>query len=90
MTFSPQNALHYQCTAFCNVTCSEERLPLTLTAIGIGPKAELSVTEYDIGDVFVNNVHPINHIFLENKGAIEARYTIIPSDTPFGSKFLFE
>ena len=90
VTFCPNNALHYTCTAYCNVTCSEERLQLTLEAIGIGPEAILSTTEYDIGDVFVNDNKDIPHIFIENRGAIEARYTIIPSDTPFGSKFHFE
>ena len=90
VTFCPQSALHYTCTAYCNVTCSEERLQLTLEAIGIGPEAILSTTEYDIGDVFVNDNKDIPHIFIENQGAIEAKYTIIPSDTPFGSKFAFE
>jgi Flagellar-associated PapD-like len=90
VTFCPQSALHYTCTAYCNVTCSEERLQLTLEAIGIGPEAILSTTEYDIGDVFVNDNKDIPHIFIENQGAIEAKYTIIPSDTPFGSKFIFE
>lgn len=90
VTFCPQSALHYTCTAYCNVTCSEERLQLTLEAIGIGPEAILSTTEYDIGDVFVNDNKDIPHIFIENQGAIEAKYSIIPSDTPFGSKFTFE
>ena len=90
VTFCPSSALHYTCTAYCNVTCSEERLQLTLEAIGIGPEAILSTTEYDIGDVFVNDNKDIPHIYIENQGAIEAKYMIIPSDTPFGSKFAFE
>lgn len=90
VTFCPQSALHYSCIAYCNVTCSEERLPLNLTAIGIGPEAELSFPEYDIGDVFVNHTQEINHIFIENKGDIEAKYVIVPSESPFGSKFVFE
>lgn len=88
--FCPQSALHYTCTAYCNVTCSEERLPLTLEAIGIGPEALLSTSEYDIGDVFVNDLKDIPHIFIENQGAIEAKYSILQSDTPFGSKFKFD
>lgn len=31
VTFKPQGPYHYSCTAFCNITCSEERLPLNMT-----------------------------------------------------------
>jgi len=90
VTFKPMAALQYSCTVYCNVTCSEERLPLNLTALGIGPKAELNYEEYDIGDVFVNSKHVYDkQIFIENKGEIECKYRILPYDTPFGSKFQF-
>lgn len=55
VTFKPQGPYHYSCTAFCNVTCSEERLALNLTGQGKGPQAQLSITEMDIGDIFVTN-----------------------------------
>lgn len=54
VTFKPQGPFHYSCTAFCNITCSEERLPLNMTGKGKGPQAALSMPEMDIGDVFVN------------------------------------
>jgi hydrocephalus-inducing protein len=54
VTFLPQGPYHYSCTAFCNVTCSEERLALNMTGQGRGPQAQLSITEMDIGDIFVN------------------------------------
>ena len=54
VTFKPQGPYHYSCTAFCNITCSEERLPLNMTGQGKGPQAQLSITEMDIGDIFVN------------------------------------
>jgi len=31
VTFKPTGPYHYSCTAFCNITCSEERLPLNMT-----------------------------------------------------------
>lgn len=31
VTFRPQGPYHYSCTAFCNTTCSEERLALNMT-----------------------------------------------------------
>ena len=88
MTFKPQGPLHYQCTAFANITCSEERLPLQLTGQGIGPKAALSLSEWDIGDIFVNFKHSYK-IAIENKGDINCFYKLIPYETPFGSKFKF-
>lgn len=42
ITFVPKGALHYSCVAYCNISCSEERLALTLAGEGIGPKAMLS------------------------------------------------
>ena len=37
VTFRPQGPYHYSCTAFANVTCSQERLALNLTGQGKGP-----------------------------------------------------
>jgi hydrocephalus-inducing protein len=37
VTFKPQGPYHYSCTAFCNTTCSEERLALNMTGQGKGP-----------------------------------------------------
>ena len=54
VTFKPQGPYHYSCTAFCNTTCSEERLALNMTGQGKGPQAQLSLPEQDIGDIFVN------------------------------------
>ncbi len=42
LTFVPKGALHYSCTAYCNISCSEERLALNLDGEGEGPKALLS------------------------------------------------
>jgi hydrocephalus-inducing protein len=45
VTFKPQGPYHYSCTAFCNTTCSEERLALNMTGQGKGPQAQLSLPE---------------------------------------------
>lgn len=42
VTFSPKGALHYSCIAYCNISCSEERLALNLAGEGKGPRAYLS------------------------------------------------
>jgi hydrocephalus-inducing protein len=88
VTFKPQGPYHYSCTAFCNITCSEERLPLNMTGQGKGPQAQLSITEMDIGDIFVNFPNCFQ-VGIENTGEIDCHYKLIPYETPFGSKFKF-
>lgn len=89
ITFLPQGALHYSCTAFCNISCSADRLPLHLSGEGIGPKAYLSMVEKSLGDVFVTQNKTTDHV-IENKGEIEARFELLPNETPFGKMFHFE
>ena len=55
VTFRPQGPYHYSCIAFANVTCNQERLTLNLTGQVKGPYAQLSITEIEIGDIFVTN-----------------------------------
>jgi len=88
VTFKPQGPYHYSCTAFCNITCSEERLPLNMTGQGKGPQASLSITEQDIGDIFVNFQVEFD-VGIENTGEIDCHYKLIPYETPFGLKFHF-
>lgn len=88
VTFRPQGPYHYSCTAFSNVTCNQERLALNLTGQGKGPQAQLSITEMDIGDIFVTN-HKSFELGIENTGEIDCHWKLIPYETPFGSKFNF-
>lgn len=88
VTFRPQGPYHYSCTAFCNVTCNQDRLPLNLTGQGKGPQAQLSITEMDIGDIFVTSKKSFE-LGIENTGEIDCVWKLIPYETPFGSKFKF-
>jgi len=88
VTFKPQGPYHYSCTAFCNTTCSEERLALNMTGQGKGPQAQLSLPEQDIGDIFVNFQKEFA-VGIENTGEIDCHWKLIPYETPFGSKFHF-
>ena len=88
VTFRPQGPYHYSCPAYCNVTCNQERLSLNLTGQGKGPQAQLSITEMDIGDIFVTNQKSFE-LGIENTGEIDCHWKLIPYETPFGSKFNF-
>jgi hypothetical protein len=41
--------------AYCNISCSDKRLPIILEGEGLGPKAILSTNQLFINDVFVND-----------------------------------
>ena len=88
VTFKPQGPYHYSCTAFCNTTCSEERLALNMTGQGKGPQAQLSLPEQDIGDIFVDYQTEFV-VSIENTGEIDCHWKLIPYETPFGSRFHF-
>ena len=49
ITFKPTDALAYLSGAFCNISCSDERLALHLEGEGVGPKAFLSTNILNIG-----------------------------------------
>lgn len=67
VTFMPLEANTYDCMAYCNVSCAEERLPLKLKGEGLGPKAYLTQQEINFGDIFVNQ--PIRQtVQIENRG----------------------
>ena len=50
ITFTPTDALAYLSGAFCNISCSDERLALHLEGEGVGPKAFLSTNILNIGE----------------------------------------
>ena len=53
--FKPRAALKYLHQAYCNISCSDQRLPLYLEGEGLGPKAFLSTNSLSINDIFVND-----------------------------------
>ncbi|XP_077982980.1 hydrocephalus-inducing protein homolog isoform X2 [Glandiceps talaboti] len=88
LVFQPQEARPYQCTAYCDITGRESRLPLRIRSDGIGPNVQLSFDSLDLGNIFVGSTHTYE-VVLANKGDIDAIYNLIPSKTTFGPKFNF-
>lgn len=74
--FKPKSALRYTHKAYCNVSCSDERLLLMLEGEGLGPKAFLSTNILSIGDIFVNDKQSFN-LYIENKGEIPAHFSLV-------------
>lgn len=55
--FKPKEARMYTCTAYCDITGRESRLPLRLRGDGIGPKVSFSLDTLDMGHIFVGSSH---------------------------------
>lgn len=88
-SFRPKDALVYSCTAYLQCVGQEERAPLILKGLGIGPKASFSYDELDVNNVFVESAHRYE-VQLLNQGDIEVDFRLVPKDSKFGSRFLFE
>jgi hydrocephalus-inducing protein len=89
VTFKPKAALKYSCSAYCNISCSDERLLLYLEGEGLGPKAFLSTNNISIGDIFVNDARTV-YCSMENKGEINATFNLIKNNTPFSNMIKFD
>eukprot|EP00929_Paragymnodinium_shiwhaense_P007666 TRINITY_DN111574_c0_g1_i1.p1 TRINITY_DN111574_c0_g1~~TRINITY_DN111574_c0_g1_i1.p1 ORF type:complete len:5027 (+),score=1455.52 TRINITY_DN111574_c0_g1_i1:94-15081(+) len=90
-TFCPRDALVYSCTAYLSCVGREERQPLVLRGLGIGPKASFSYNELDVENVFVESAHRYE-VQLLNQGDIEVDFQLTPprGDSKFGKQFHFE
>ena len=89
ITFRPDTAAEYACSAFLDVIGRDERLPLWLTGNGIGPKGMLSYDVLDIGDVFINSRHRYE-LVVTNKGDIPAAWRLRQPTTPFAPSTPFD
>eukprot|EP00397_Hematodinium_sp_SG-2012_P000030 GEMP01000030.1.p1 GENE.GEMP01000030.1~~GEMP01000030.1.p1 ORF type:complete len:4608 (+),score=1069.56 GEMP01000030.1:10-13833(+) len=88
ISFTPKAALNYQCTGFCSVVGSSDRVPIVLKGRGIGPKAAFSYDELDVGDVFVESAHHYE-VDLLNQGDIAVKFQLVQNNSPFASQFRF-
>ena len=88
VVFHPDAAATFTRVAYCDVTGREARLPLKMKADGIGPRCIFSFDTLDIQNVFVNSAHAYE-VFLQNKGDIQATYTLTPPTSLFGPNFTF-
>lgn len=90
ITFKPTQALYYKSFAYCNISCADERLKLTIDGEGRGPMAQLTpVNEKDIGDIFIGQEYE-EWINIENGGQIDCHFKLLENDTPFSKMFDFK
>ncbi len=86
--FQPEEATSYSRVLYCDITGRESRLPLKIRGEGVGPRCVFSFDTLDIQNVFVNSAHAYE-VVIENKGDIEALFSLVPSESLFGPKFTF-
>ena len=87
--FHPSSAADISKTCYVDVQGRENRLPLTLCGVAVGPLCVFTYDVLDIGDIFVGAVHQYE-VELLNRGEIEAEYRLDPVMTESGRKFAFE
>lgn len=88
VSFSPKMACEIPIEAFCNVTCSAQRLRLQLFGTGLGPEAKIIPQNWCLNDVSVNEEQS-QKIKILNQGEIPFRFSIKPNNTAFGKLFEF-
>ncbi|XP_056273332.1 hydrocephalus-inducing protein homolog [Pseudoliparis swirei] len=88
IVFMPEEAKLYQQTIYCDITGREARLPLTITAEGLGPHLHLSYDLFDMRNVVVGD-GVFYEVKFENHGLIDAPFRLSGPDTPYGRCFSF-
>jgi hydrocephalus-inducing protein len=86
--FRPEEAASYSKIVYCDLTGRETRLPLKMKGDALGPKLQFSFDTLDIQNVFVESSHSYE-VVLENKGEVEAAYSLVLPNSLFGPKFQF-
>lgn len=87
--FAPDSAGSFGALAWVDIQGLGQRLPLQLQGDGQGPVVVLSFGDIlDIGEAFVN-MKQHYQLELQNRGKVDAHWTLQPSHTRFGSKFTF-
>ncbi|CAE7901286.1 HYDIN [Symbiodinium sp. KB8] len=86
--FCPKDALVYCATAYLSAVGQEDRAPLVLKGLGIGPKATFSYDELDVGNVFVESAHRYE-VQLLNQGDIEVDFRLVHREGKFAPRFKF-
>jgi hydrocephalus-inducing protein len=90
VTFKPDKAKREMSEAYCDVTGLDKRLKLSMSGLGIGPKAKLSFSEYNLYDVPIKSQIPLpQKLVISNVGVIDCEFVIKPPNTPCGKQFHF-
>ncbi|RKP17543.1 hypothetical protein ROZALSC1DRAFT_24102, partial [Rozella allomycis CSF55] len=89
VVFQPSKASKYVKNLYLDMSGRQDRIPLIVKGVGIGPKAKFDFDVLDVEVVFINSSH-IYELLLQNKGGIDVHYSFVKSNTAFGSCFRFE
>lgn len=76
--FQPTQSINYHATVHVDVEGKVERLPLSVSAQGLGPLCVFMDEGLDIGDAYINTLHEYV-IMLQNRGQIDAEFELMPT-----------
>ncbi|XP_067007994.2 hydrocephalus-inducing protein homolog [Anabrus simplex] len=83
VVFEPDLAMTHTAKAYCDVTGREKRLPLLMTAVGLGPKIALNMTSLDTDYICLSATH-CYQVVAKNIGLIPGTIHYIPSEVRCG------
>lgn len=88
VSFSPLVAQTFAEKCFVELEGQALRQPVTLTGVGLGPRAMLSYDVLDVGNIYVRTLYRYS-VLLENRGDIPVPFFISAGNGPFSSMFKF-
>ena len=86
--FKPEKIGILERRIFCDVQGREQRLPLNITAVSIGPQLSLSYDSIDIGKIFIGSSHTYD-LILSNQGEIDGIFSFCDVKSNVRSQFGF-
>lgn len=88
LVFKPEKIGICEKSIFCDVEGREQRLPLHITAVSIGPQLSLSYDAVDIGKIFIGSLHTYD-LILSNQGEIDGIFSFVESKSSVSKQFGF-
>jgi hypothetical protein len=89
ITFKPHVSSTYKTVAYLDVVGRDERLPLWINGVGVGPKAGLTFDSLELGDLFINSLHRYE-VGIDNRGDIPCSWKLVRPETPMNDIITFD
>ncbi|EFJ12294.1 hypothetical protein SELMODRAFT_425615 [Selaginella moellendorffii] len=89
VTFCPPKPLRYLSTTYCLISGKSDAVPLQLQGLGVGPLAQFSPCELDLGELCLYSVNKFS-VALENLGELDAHFRLMEALSSPMITFTFE
>ncbi|OHT11111.1 hypothetical protein TRFO_04068 [Tritrichomonas foetus] len=87
VSFTPYDAMKYAITSYLFIHETNERIPISVSGLGIPPSAQFSVTSINTGPVALESILEYQ-VFLQNTGEVPVTFSLVKRMTD-GIEFQF-